>query len=264
MRGPGLRLALVEGPGGRRSCRVVHAVLPAVEGLLRGMPVGTVAQAVRRLHGLCRAAQGLAADLAIAAATGVSIPGDTVRVAWRQAEMEAVCEIGMRMCLDWPLLIEETPRTQEARHLVTLTRAADGAGLARWLAAMEDQGLPGRVLDAAPPALAPVFAARLADLCRRAGLGIQGDGLPQGVSSAPGQGEASVQCARGRLTHHVLVERGRLVDYRIDAPTARRFAAGGDAAALLAACGNAGAVNWTMQAIDPCVGWRLDETVEMA
>jgi coenzyme F420-reducing hydrogenase alpha subunit len=253
----GLRLVMVRGANGHLSCRVAQAAFPAVEGMLRGMPVGMVGQAVRRLHGLCRAAQGLAADLAVAAATGRDMAPQDLLAAARQAEMEAACETGLRLCLDWPLLIDEAPRTGEARALVSLTRAGDMAGLARWLTAMEAQGLPARVVEAAPASLAPAFAARLEALRK-------GAPLPQGRSTAPGLGEASVLCARGRLTHHLLVQRGRVVDYRIDAPSARRFATGGDAAALLAACGDERAVGWTMQAIDPCVGWVLDETVEAA
>jgi hypothetical protein len=264
VKGPGLRLAMVKGADGQMTCRVVHAGFPAVEGMLRGLPIGVAGQAVRRLHGLCRAAQGLAADLALAAATGTAILPEELFHASRQADMESLCETGLRLCLDWPRLIGEPPRTDEARALVTLARAVDAAGLARWLAAMEAGGLPERVTAAAPASLAPAFAARRAVLRAGPERLACGGALPQGRSFAPGQGEASVHCARGRLTHHVLVQRGRLVDYRIDAPSARRFAAGGDALAMLAACRDAGAVDWTMQAIDPCVGWVLDETMEAA
>ena len=45
--------------------------------------------------------------------------------------------------------------------------------------------------------------------------------------------------------------------YAIDAPTARRFAKQGDAAELIAAAQSPEALQWAMQAIDPCVEWAI-------
>lgn len=268
MTGLRLRLGLKAGAQGQVCASVTEAVFPAVEGLLRGLPAGRAAQAVRRLHGLCRAAQGLCADLALAAATGTDMPASDLRAVTGAALVEIARETGLRLCLDWAALLGEAPQVEAARALMQVTRegqAPDPDGLVGWIAARGAEGLPARVLAAAPAELALAFAARLETLAsipaRLAELAA-GCPLPQGRRLGPGHGEASVECARGRLVHQVRVEHGQVVEYRIDAPSARRFAPGGDALALLAACGDARAVDWTMQAIDPCVGWVLDLAVE--
>lgn len=268
MTGLRLRLGLKAGAQGQVCASVTEAVFPAVEGLLRGLPAGRAAQAVRRLHGLCRAAQGLCADLALAAATGTDMPASDLRAATGAALVEIARETGLRLCLDWAALLGEAPQVEAARALMQVTRegaAPDPDGLVGWIAARGVEGLPARVLAAAPAELAPAFAARLetlASIPARLAYLAAGVPLPKGRRLGPGHGEASVECARGRLVHQVRVEHGQVVEYRIDAPSARRFAPGGDALALLAACGDARAVDWTMQAIDPCVGWVLDPAVE--
>ena len=56
----------------------------------------------------------------------------------------------------------------------------------------------------------------------------------------PGVGVAALTCARGRLIHRVVLHKGRVAAYTIDAPTARRFGPEGDAVGLLAQCQRAG------------------------
>ena len=77
--------------------------------------------------------------------------------------------------------------------------------------------------------------------------------------SRPGEGRAEVSTARGPLVHAVRIADGVLADYRIETPTAARFAPGKDADRLLADCHDAGSVRWVMQALDPCVGWQTKE-----
>lgn len=241
--------------------RVTHCAIPDVERLLRRMPAVRVAQAARRLHAICAEAQGLAADLAVAAAEGRDIPLEERRQAAARLHGEALRETGLRLCLDWPQMLGEAPHTHAARELLAITRT-DQPGRrdepARWLGAMWAAGWPERLLAAAPENLRPVFAARLEDMEGRLRRIEAREPVACGLSPEPGLGEATVLTARGPLTHRVRIAIGVVSEYRIDAPTARRFAAGGEAETLLACCGDAVQARWAMHAIDPCVGWVVE------
>ncbi len=243
--------------------RIARCAIPNVERLLRQMPAARVAQAVRRLHAICAQAQGFASELALAAAQGQVLGEDVRRHGAACVHAEAFRETGLRLCLDWPRLIGEEARVAEARELMAVTGAEqpDSLALSRWLTAMLADGLPARLVAKAPAGLGAMFEVRLVDLTDRplqiASLE-EGAPLPEGVPLERGGGCASVSTARGVLTHTVQVLDGVVRDYRIDAPTARRFAAGGEAEDLLAQCGNAAAVRWVMQALDPCIGWAVE------
>jgi hypothetical protein len=78
-----------------------------------------------------------------------------------------------------------------------------------------------------------------------------------GLSPEPGLGWPRSP-PRAGLTHRVRIAIGVVSEYRIEAPTARRFAAGGEAETLLARCGDAMQARWAMHAIDPCVCWVVE------
>lgn len=238
MTGPAIRIAMT--PAG---ARIVHCAIPNAQDLLIGLPAIKVGQALRRLHGICREAQGLAGEMAVAAAMGKAIAPDDLNQRIERVQAEARRETGLRLCLDWPALIGEAPQTELAREII----AGDWRGV-------EASGLAARVLAHAPEALRPIFAARL-------------NGAPVAPdmhSPEPGMGVAELTCARGRLIHRVWLHKGRVRAYTIDAPTARRFGTDGDATALLAQCHRAQEAAWAMQAVDPCVDWAVDMAMETA
>lgn len=238
MSGPAIRI--VTSPAGSR---IEYCAIPNVQDLLIGLPADKVGQALRRLHGICREAQGLVGEMAVVAAMGQSTAHDELDRRIARVHAEARRETGLRLCLDWPALIGEAPQPALAREVL----AEDWRGV-------EASGLAARILDRAPVSLRPIFAARL-----------NGEPVaPEMTSSEPGTGVASLNCARGRLTHRVALHNGRVAAYTIDAPTARRFARHGDAASMLAPCRDADATMWVMHAIDPCVEWCMDMTGEDA
>ena len=255
-----IRLSL--GPQG---AKVVECRLPAVAGLLMQLAPAHVPQAVRRLHTICREAQGLAAELALAAAQGQSLPDDHARTLAMRAAAEAFRETGLRLCLDWPLLIDEPPALATARALMALPPDSDR--LSDWLFDLIDSGLPGRILGAAPEAVAPRLEARLAVLADqplRMASWASGAPLPCG-EQRQGEGSAQVWCARGSLRHRLRLALDndgapQVAQYTIDTPTERAFAPGGEAEALLAGVRSLAEAQWAMQALDPCVEWRIEET----
>ncbi|NKI99525.1 Ni,Fe-hydrogenase I large subunit [Novosphingobium sp. SG707] len=238
MTGPAIRIAITPGGG-----RIAHCAIPNAQGLLIGLPAIKVGQALRRLHGICREAQGLAGELAVAAAMGEAIAQEELDRRIARVHAEARRETGLRLCLDWAVLIGERPQTELARAVI----AGD------W-SVVEASGLAERFLARAPEALRPIFAARLA------GAPV----APDMHAPEPGMGVAGLTCARGRLTHRAALHKGRVAAYTMDAPTARRFGPDGDAAALLAQCHGAKEAAWVMQAIDPCVEWAMDTAMEAA
>nr|WP_216614931.1 Ni,Fe-hydrogenase I large subunit [Methylomonas sp. ZR1] len=101
--------------------------------------------------------------------------------------------------------------------------------------------------------------------------------IPRGISSMAGMtsayagdglGLAQVQAARGLLIHRLELREGRVYDYRIVAPTEWNFHPGGVLAQGLK-CLQADAVDglrqqaeWLINAVDPCVQYRLVLTLE--
>jgi coenzyme F420-reducing hydrogenase alpha subunit len=90
-------------------------------------------------------------------------------------------------------------------------------------------------------------------------------GAAAGASSvASGEGQASVETARGKLTHSVTVKDGLITAYAIEAPTDANFAQGGPVAAGLvgADASNVAALCRAAElhvlAIDPCVNCVLE------
>ncbi|MCW2242677.1 nickel-dependent hydrogenase large subunit [Azospirillum canadense] len=127
---------------------------------------------------------------------------------------------------------------QQAHPLVAALLVRHGAGVAAHLAArlVEIAALPARMAELAA-GLEP------ADPGREAG--------------GPGHGAGAVETARGRLTHWVRLDGGRIADYRISAPTEWNFAADGPLArGLVGAVADAGLeerAGMLVAALDPCV-----------
>lgn len=86
--------------------------------------------------------------------------------------------------------------------------------------------------------------------------------ISAGRITGPGSGRARVDVARGTLEHSTHLVDGRIVDYRIDAPTTAHFAPDGPAdRALRRLDAAAGGVEWrarlTVLEFDPCVAHEL-------
>jgi hypothetical protein len=164
------------------------------------MPAARVPQAVRRLHGICAQAQGLASMLAIAAATDEVVGREVLARQAIAVEAEAMRETGLRLCLDWPALVGEAPQAEAARALMVLTQAEvpDVAAMSAWIAGIAASGLPARLVAQAPAHLAPVFEARIAGMGKP--LAHRRDPLGRALAPwrdpATGIGVAAVTCAR--------------------------------------------------------------------
>ena len=80
---------------------------------------------------------------------------------------------------------------------------------------------------------------------------------PSQEAGGHGHGDGAVETARGRLTHRVRLDGGRIADYRIAAPTEWNFAADGPLArGLVGAVADAGLeerAGMLVAALDPCV-----------
>lgn len=123
---------------------------------------------------------------------------------------------------------------------VAATRARHGAGLAaRLAAAVADlHGLPG-------------------DL--RAGLDDVTPVAPRRPSRDTGQGEATVETARGPLTHRVEIAQGHVTRCATEAPTEANFTPEGPVATgLFGAPLDRVAAELHVLAIDPCVACQVD------
>lgn len=130
-------------------------------------------------------------------------------------------------------------RNWDARK-VAAARAAHGAGLAARLAASAEDlaRLPLEMIAA----LAGVEATPARAAPRRSGAGA-----------------ATVETARGPLTHRIEIKDGVVVSCETEAPTEANFAPGGPAAAgLVGAVLDPGAAELHLLAIDPCVGCEVE------
>lgn len=107
-------------------------------------------------------------------------------------------------------------------------------------------------------------ASLLARLAEFTAIGVERPYVPTSSNSPlPRRGLGQVEAARGRLMHRVDLERGRIKEYRIVAPTEWNFHPDGAVArglSLLPADSNEALrqrAEWLVHAVDPCVGFRL-------
>ncbi len=137
-----------------------------------------------------------------------------------------------------------------------------------WQGAAAETGALARAGGAArsAPAMASRWMARLQELRDWAG-GMATVGAPGTVSAAPagpGVGRALVDTARGLLMHEIVLDGGRIADYRIAAPTEWNFHPQGPLATWLV--GRDATDRDTVQrfagravaVLDPCVRWELE------
>jgi coenzyme F420-reducing hydrogenase alpha subunit len=260
-----------------------------------GKPVAEMTGGIGRVFSLCGKAQTVAALRAAEAALGLSAaPGvEAARDVLRLAEM--MTQTAMRLALHWPRVLGLAIRPDLVRAaLAAETALADavagpgwtmpGAGVA--VAQMPDVATlySAYVNDPLLAELQDALAARgLEDFGSAGGgglsarLAVSGKALttlPQEIAAAlakvdqtdarplprqSGQGEATVETARGPLTHRVRIEDGIVADCQTEAPTEANFAPDGPVVAGLAgAAFDPVAAELHVLAIDPCVACSVE------
>ncbi|MDR0529069.1 MAG: hypothetical protein LBG69_05620 [Zoogloeaceae bacterium] len=241
---------------------------PPIARLLTGLSAAEATKRISMFYSLCRHAQTRAAKRALAAARGekrraYSEMADAAL--WREMLHEQL----WRLCLDWPRALGCPPETQAAaRQAFALWRrqqkraffARRSAALLKFLeSCLSENTLPSQI----PNALRKAADDALAGWREK-------HPYPETFSSDPaeeGVGEAHVYGARGWLTHWVRLDAaGNVAEYRVIAPTDRKFADSDALTALLrtgASYGETEAKLLLEQAVltlDPCVPYTLEWT----
>lgn len=266
---------------------------PPVAGLLSGRPPAQALAIVPRLFSLCSAAQQAASAAALAAATEAPPPPVDHRTLWTECLHEQL----WRLLLDWPAVLG-LPREAATFAAWRRTRAGDGVvadseatvaaadagvvaqcsallgdggGMAApetpdpeaWLAALCGEGVWPE-LSGVPVSVAAAYARRVAEMqAALAGLR-SGSPCPVAAAGADGWGVGQALTARGILTHAARVVDGRIADYRIWAPTDRRFATPVPLARLVAGRHWEGkeaarqGLELAVLALDPCLPYSLE------
>jgi hypothetical protein len=246
---------------GRLVDAAVAVERPDVTRGLRGYAVDKAVDLVPLIYSLCGKAQGIAARAALAAARGNAV----VSHVDAEALAEAAREHAWKLFVDWPKQLGVAPdeayfvrlvrcppselaAEAEALHahpLPDLLRAALGAG--------EIDGLLRERIEMRRLQLSDWLAGKAQLL-----------GTVSATSVGPGIGEASVETARGRLTHRLALTGDAIADYTIIAPTDVHFAPTGEAAHWLEKLRGLPEDEARRQAarlvmaFDPCVPWQCD------
>lgn len=234
---------------------------PGVARLLRGRPAEQAVVLVPLIYSLCGKAQGVAAQAALAAARGEPAK----RHVDADVLAEAAREHAWKLFVDWPRQLGFAP---DEDFFVRLVRApsVEWDELAQALAA---HPLPAELSGALDEtAVARLLRRRIDE--RRAALANALSGQPQALgtvtttSPSAGLGIATVETARGTLTHRLLLDGDRVADYAIIAPTDRHFAPAGDVADWLQGVRGMRQAEARQQAarlamaFDPCVPWSCE------
>lgn len=237
---------------------------PPVTRLFFGQIPDAVVKTVPYLYTLCAHAQRAVAQAAVAAAEGE--PRRPVDDAELWTEM--LHENFWRLLLDWPAALglppaqdafvtwraarhgpERVPETQKLLETVhslgrqcleqlndgglhetsALQRLTPEPWLAYWQGTVDHPPLMQQ-----PTSVAAAYRARLADADRAAAALAGGVAYPISAAGEDGWGVGQTLTARGVLTHAVHVDDGRVLNYRITAPTDDFFANPAGLAALLA------------------------------
>lgn len=283
-----VRARLVDG---RLRDLAVNLQRPPVARLFQQQIPEAVVKAVPYLFTLCAHAQRAAAQAALAAAeNAVRRPVDDAEL-W----IEMLHESLWRLLLDWPpalglhdardafvawraaragsdCLAQTQQVLKAARYLAKdcLARLGDGgaapspqlapaAWLDYWQGNTDQRPLPQR-----PATVGAAYRRRLAEA--EAAAAALADGTPYPVAAAGGEGWGVGQTltARGVLTHAVHVDDGRIVAYKVWAPTDALFA---DTQALEHLLGDLPltspaaarqALNLAVLALDPCLPYTLE------
>lgn len=241
---------------------------PSVTRLFIGQLPDVVIKTVPYLFTLCAHAQRVAAQAAVNAALGETPRKPDHAELW----IEVLHENLWRLLLDWPVAVGLPPakdafiawrsmRNGEAvvAHTRTLIddilkplaegclSALAGGGIdddahpqappvldpASWLAYW--QGMQDRMPSLPLPlSIAAIYRARLIEVEGALAALEQGSPFPIASAGSAGWGVGQTLTARGVLTHAVHVAAGKVVRYRVQAPTDSLFADAGPLAALLA------------------------------
>ena len=138
---------------------------PLAARVLIGQPAERAVDLVPRLFSLCGGAQGVAARLALGAASGKAPNPDGLLVDGRSVALEAIGEHLWRLLLDWPPMLGRPASKDEflvwRKRLLAVTdqpeAAALGEALGQWLSA--EAPLSVEQTAAEPGALLPMFDA---------------------------------------------------------------------------------------------------------
>lgn len=277
---------------------------PPVTQLFIGQIPEAVVKTIPYLYTLCAHAQRAAAQAALSAAIGearrpvddgelwiemlhenlwrllldwptaLAIPSDQAAfIAWRTARHSEACLAETQKLLAGPLReMAEKCLEKLGDHVspdIFGERANDPvpptAGLApeEWLAYWQGQSAHAPVVRQ-PSSVVGAYRARLAEVKRAAQALLDGEAYPVASAGCDGWGVAQTRTARGVLTHAVHVEEGRVLRYRVAAPTDAFFA---DARPLLALLAHRRfgsqeaarqAIEQAILALDPCLPYTLE------
>lgn len=264
---------------------------PPVTVLFHQQIAEAVVKAVPYLFSLCAHAQRAAAQAALAAAEEQERrPVDDGEL-WSEMLHESL----WRLLLDWPPALG-LPDARDAFVDWRAARGSDGFGertqavlkvarcqAAACLACLDDPGVQPeprlapdvwldywqgnadqRPVPLPPPSVAAACRRRLAEAEMAAAALVAGTPYPVAAAGGKGWGVGQTLTARGVLTHAAHVEEGRIINYKVWAPTDALFA---DTTALATLLGDARhaspeaarqALNRAVLALDPCLPYTLE------
>jgi hypothetical protein len=173
-----------------------------IERLLRGRPVAETPRLVSRIYSVCSTAQAHASVLALEDALGIAPDAPTTVVRRCLTDMESLREGTLRIGLDWPRLIGETPHASRLRDVVQLLPRLRAA-LDRQDAALDvdgrvapDAAAARRVVADADTLLADlIFGERASDWLAR--LATEGAGRWIAAAATPAARVLALVIARG-------------------------------------------------------------------
>lgn len=277
---------------------------PSVTKLFIGQIPEAVVKTIPYLYTLCAHAQRAAAQAALSAAMGevrrpvddgelwmemlhenlwrllldwptaLALPSDQAAfVAWRAARHSEAGLDETRKLLAGPLremaekclekLGDQLPPDTSGERANDQMPPTAGLAPAEWLDYWQGQAaLPPVVRQ--PSSVLGAYRARLAEIKGAAQALLDGEAYPVAAAGCDGWGVAQTRTARGVLTHAVHVEEGRVLSYRVAAPTDAFFA---DARPLLALLAQRRfdspeaarqAIEQAILALDPCLPYTLE------
>ena len=232
---------------------------PDVAAALAGRPADEAVSLVPLIYSLCGQAQGVAARAALAAARGSA----TARYVDAAVAAEAMREHAWKLLVDWPRQLGVVVADEADFVRVARTQPGAGAALAGELRAHPLFAAMAATL--APEGIDAVLAERIGarrdELIALLGGGATAAGSVAAEPLEAGRGRATVETARGTLTHEISLAGERIAAYRIVAPTDRLFGPDGPLPGLLTGTqkvGAGGTAQRAVMALDPCVPWELE------
>lgn len=181
------------------------------------------------------------------------------------AGVTAACLTAVRAAVRAAIVDPSLPREVERRGLADACRSHPEPPETGPFARRRDHPLVAPLVARHGNGVLPRLVARLADLDECLAEMDRIVLAPDPGSPAPphgdGPGRATIEAARGALSHHVILADGRIAAWRVEAPTERNFAPDGPLARGLAG-GRAGndpvfLARLAVLALDPCVGCEV-------